>query len=49
MGHEHVNASNMDVAQKGKVNEQHQNVEKQLCRVTQQHSQPQIKKRPTTL
>ncbi len=27
-GDEHVNAPNMDVAQKGKVNEQHQNVAK---------------------
>jgi hypothetical protein len=26
VGDEHVNATNMDVAQRGKVNEQHQNV-----------------------
>jgi hypothetical protein len=26
MGNEHVNAPNMDVAQRGEVNEQHQNV-----------------------
>jgi hypothetical protein len=28
MGHELVNALNMDVAQRGKANEQHQNVAK---------------------
>jgi len=28
MGNEHVNAPNMDVTERGKVNEQHQNVAK---------------------
>jgi hypothetical protein len=30
MGNEHVNAPNMDVAQRGKANEQHQNVTKPI-------------------
>jgi hypothetical protein len=30
MGDEHVNAPKMDVAQRGKINEQHQNVAKPI-------------------
>jgi hypothetical protein len=30
MGNEHVNAPNMDVTQRGKVNERHQNVAKMV-------------------